>query len=195
MTADSPAAVWNGLPCSGCCATSRREGSTASSSTRWTGLARSLLDFSKLVELFDRHKVSFVSVTQHFNTTDSMGRLTLNILLSFAQFEREIITERIRDKIAAAKKKGKRCGGMPLLGYDLVNGKLEVNPAEAKLVRHIFDSFLRIGSPTILARQLNEQGHAHEDMDDAQGEGAQRRRRGTRHTFTGSSTTALTSVR
>ncbi len=122
-------------------------------------LSRSLLDFSKLVELFDRHKVSFVSVTQHFNTTDSMGRLTLNILLSFAQFEREIITERIRDKIAAAKKKGKRCGGMPLLGYDLVNGKLEVNPAEAKLVRHIFDSFLRIGSPTILARQLNEQGH------------------------------------
>ena len=118
------------------------------------------MDFSKLVEVFDRHKVSFVSVTQHFNTTDSMGRLTLNILLSFAQFEREIIAERIRDKIAAAKKKGKRCGGMPVLGYDLVDGKLVVNPAEAKLVRHIFDSFLRIGSPTILARQLNEQGHA-----------------------------------
>ena len=123
-------------------------------------LSRSLMDFSKLVELFDRHKVSFVSVTQHFNTTDSMGRLTLNILLSFAQFEREIIAERIRDKIAAAKKKGKRCGGMPVLGYDLVDGKLVVNPTEAKLVRHIFDSFLRIGSPTILAHQLNEQGHA-----------------------------------
>ena len=122
-------------------------------------LSRSLMDFSKLVELFDRQKVSFVSVTQHFNTTDSMGRLTLNILLSFAQFEREIIGERIRDKIAAAKKKGKRCGGLPLLGYDIVNGKLEVNPAEAKLVRHVFDSFLRIGSTTILARQLNEQGH------------------------------------
>ena len=122
-------------------------------------LSRSLMDFSKLVELFDRQKVSFVSVTQHFNTTDSMGRLTLNILLSFAQFEREIIGERIRDKIAAAKKKGKRCGGLPLLGYNIVNGKLEVNPAEAKLVRHVFDSFLRIGSTTILARQLNEQGH------------------------------------
>ena len=122
-------------------------------------LTRSLMDFSKLVELFDRQKVSFVSVTQQFNTTDSMGRLTLNILLSFAQFEREIIGERIRDKIAAAKKKGKRCGGMPVLGYDIVNGKLEVNPAEAKLVRHVFDSFLRIGSTTILARQLNEQGH------------------------------------
>ena len=122
-------------------------------------LSRSLLDFSKLVELFDRHKVSFVSVTQHFNTTDSMGRLTLNILLSFAQFEREIITERVRDKIAAAKKRGKRCGGMPVLGYDLVDGKLVVNPTEAKLVRHVFESFLRIGSTTILARQLNEQGH------------------------------------
>ena len=117
------------------------------------------MDFSKLVEVFDRHKVSFVSVTQHFNTADSMGRLILNILLSFAQFEREIGAERVRDKIAAAKKKGKRCGGMPVFGYDLVDGKLVVNPAEAKLVRHIFDSFLRIGSPTILARQLNEQGH------------------------------------
>ena len=89
-----------------------------------------------------------------------MGRLTLNILLSFAQFEREIIAERVRDKIAAAKKKGKRCGGMPVLGYDLVGGKLVVNPKEAKLVNHVFESFLRIGSTTILARQLNEQGHA-----------------------------------
>jgi len=122
-------------------------------------LSRSLMDFSKLVELFDRYKVSFVSVTQHFNTTDSMGRLTLNILLSFAQFEREIIGERIRDKIAAAKKRGKRCGGVPPLGYDLADGKLVVNPKEARLVRHIFESFLRIGSTTILARRLNEQGH------------------------------------
>jgi DNA invertase Pin-like site-specific DNA recombinase len=122
-------------------------------------LSRSLMDFSRLVETFDRHKVAFVSVTQHFNTTDSMGRLTLNILLSFAQFEREIITERIRDKIAAAKKRGKRCGGVPVLGYDLVEGKLVVNPKEAKLVNHLFESFLRIGSTTILAHQLNEQGH------------------------------------
>ena len=122
-------------------------------------LSRSLLDFSKLVEVFDRHKVSFVSVTQHFNTTDSMGRLTLNVLLSFAQFEREIITERVRDKIAAAKKRGKRCGGLPPLGYDLVDGKLVVNPQEAKLVRRIFEWFLKIGSTTLLAKQLNEQGH------------------------------------
>jgi DNA invertase Pin-like site-specific DNA recombinase len=121
-------------------------------------LSRSLMDFSKLVELFDRRKVSFVSVTQHFNTTDSMGRLTLNILLSFAQFEREIIGERIRDKIAAAKKKGKRCGGVPPLGYDLADSKLVVNPNEAKLVRHVFEAFLRLGSPVMLARQLNEQG-------------------------------------
>ncbi len=122
-------------------------------------LSRSLMDFSKLVEIFDRHKVSFVSVTQHFNTTDSMGRLTLNILLSFAQFEREIIGERVRDKIAAAKKKGMRCGGVPVLGYDLVDGKLVVNPQEAKLVKMVFEWFLRIGSTTILARQLNDQGH------------------------------------
>ena len=103
-----------------------------------------------------------------------MGRLTLNILLSFAQFEREIITERVRDKIAAAKKRGKRCGGVPVLGYDLADGKLVVNPKEAKLVRHIMECFLKIGSTTILARQLNEQGHYDEDLDHPQGEGAQR---------------------
>ena len=132
-------------------------------------LSRSLLDFSKLVELFDRRKVSFVSVTQHFNTTDSMGRLTLNILLSFAQFEREIITERIRDKIAAAKKKGKRCGGLPVLGYDLVNTKLVVNPQEARLVRYIFDGFVRIGSTTLLAGDLNCQGYTTKTWTTRQG--------------------------
>ena len=98
-------------------------------------LSRSLMDFARLMEVFDRHKVSFVSVTQHFNTTHSMGRLTLNILLSFAQFEREIIGERIRDKIAAAKKRGKWGGGPPPFGYDVdrSNGspRLVVNPAEA----------------------------------------------------------------
>ena len=82
-------------------------------------LSRSLLDFARIIEIFDRHEVSFVSVTQQFNTTTSMGRLTLNILLSFAQFEREIIGERIRDKVAATKRKGKYCGGMPVLGYDV----------------------------------------------------------------------------
>lgn len=109
-------------------------------------LSRSLLDFSKIMEKFDGHGVSFVSVTQHFNTTDSMGRLTLNILLSFAQFEREIISERTRDKIAAARRRGKWAGGKPLLGYDLVampgGSKLIVNEDEAARVRAIFELYL-----------------------------------------------------
>ncbi len=103
-------------------------------------LSRSLLDFAKLIEVFDRHKVSFVSVTQLINTSSSMGRLMLNVLLSFAQFEREIIGERTRDKIAAARRKGKWSGGMPLLGFDVdPNGsKLRVNDVEAERVRAIF---------------------------------------------------------
>jgi len=124
-------------------------------------LSRSLLDFSQLVSLFDRHKVSFVSVTQQFNTTTSMGRLTLNILLSFAQFEREIIGERIRDKVAAAKKKGKHTGGPPVLGYDIdaPNRRLVVNQAEAELVRRIFRLFLQLGSGMKVATALNDDGH------------------------------------
>ena len=98
-------------------------------------LTRSLADFAKLVELFDEHEVSFVSVTQSFNTTSSMGRLTLNVLLSFAQFEREVIGERVRDKIAASKRKGIWVGGMVPLGYRAVNKKLEIVPEEADLVR------------------------------------------------------------
>src|SRR5436309_4752541 len=98
-------------------------------------LTRSLADFAKLVELFDGHGVSFVSVTQQFNTTTSMGRLTLNVLLSFAQFEREVTSERIRDKIAASKRKGMRMGGAVPLGYDVENRKLAVNPEEAERVR------------------------------------------------------------
>jgi DNA invertase Pin-like site-specific DNA recombinase len=123
-------------------------------------LSRSLLDFSQLVGLFDRHKVSFVSVTQQFNTTTSMGRLTLNILLSFAQFEREIIGERIRDKVAAAKRKGKHTGGPPVLGYDIdtQNRKLVVNPAEADLVRRIFRLFAQLGSGMKVAQALNADG-------------------------------------
>ena len=97
-------------------------------------LTRSLPDFAKLVEVFDRNGVSFVSVTQQFNTTTSMGRLTLNILLSFAQFEREVTGERIRDKIAASKAKGMWMGGIPPLGYDVVERKLVVNEREAALV-------------------------------------------------------------
>ena len=122
-------------------------------------LSRSLLDFSRIVDIFDRHGVSFVSVTQHFNTTSSMGRLTLNILLSFAQFEREIIGERIRDKVAAAKRKGKHCGGTPILGYDIEDGRLVVNQEEAKRVRHIFERFPQVGSGTALIKELNAQGH------------------------------------
>jgi DNA invertase Pin-like site-specific DNA recombinase len=95
-------------------------------------LTRSLMDFSKIVEIFDRQGVSFVSVTQQFNTTTSMGRLTLNVLLSFAQFEREVTGERIRDKIAASKKKGMWMGGQPSLGYDVKDKKLIVNKAEAE---------------------------------------------------------------
>jgi site-specific DNA recombinase len=117
-------------------------------------LSRSLMDFSRLVEVFDQHKVTFVSVTQSFNTTTSMGRLTLNILLSFAQFEREVIGERIRDKFAASRKRGMWMGGWAPLGYEVKDRKLIINEDDAKLVRSIFQRFLRIGSATTLARQL-----------------------------------------
>jgi site-specific DNA recombinase len=115
-------------------------------------LSRVLMDFSKLVEVFDRNNVTFVSVTQSFNTTTSMGRLTLNILLSFAQFEREVIGERIRDKFAASRKKGMWMGGFVPLGYDVRDRKLVVNKAEAATVRQIFERFTRSGSVTDLGR-------------------------------------------
>jgi site-specific DNA recombinase len=121
-------------------------------------LTRSLADFAKLVDLFDQHKVSFVSVTQQFNTTTSMGRLTLNVLLSFAQFEREVTSERIRDKIAASKRKGLWVGGMAPLGYDAKNRKIRVNEAEAERVRTIFRSYLRLGSLNQLMVELRQQG-------------------------------------
>jgi len=121
-------------------------------------LSRSLLDFSQLLESFDQNNVTFVSVTQHFNTNTSMGRLTLNILLSFAQFEREIISERTRDKMAASKKKGKWVGGRPPLGYDIdkVNRRLVINPKEAELVKEIFDLYLEKRSLLSVAIALNE---------------------------------------
>src|SRR5450631_321410 len=109
-------------------------------------LTRSLADFAKIVEVFDAQGVSFVSVTQAFNTTSSMGRLTLNVLLSFAQFEREVTGERIRDKIAASKKKGMWMGGQPALGYDVRERKLVVNEAEAATVRYIFRRYLELGA-------------------------------------------------
>ena len=105
-------------------------------------LTRALMDFSKLVDLFDKHGVTFVSVTQSFNTTSSMGRLTLNILLSFAQFERELGSERVRDKIAASKRRGLWTGGVVPLGYKAVNRQLIIEPAEAALVRRIFQRFV-----------------------------------------------------
>lgn len=123
-------------------------------------LSRSLMDFAKLVEAFDRSKVTFVSVTQAFNTTTSMGRLTLNILLSFAQFEREVIGERIRDKFAASRKKGMWMGGVVPFGYRVENRKLVIDEAEAKIVRMIFERFVKIGSATVLARELIAQGVA-----------------------------------
>nr|SPS04783.1 Resolvase, N-terminal domain protein [Candidatus Nitrotoga fabula] len=122
-------------------------------------LSRSLSDFAKLVDLFDAHGVTFVSVTQQFNTTTSMGRLTLNILLSFAQFEREVTGERIRDKIAASKAKGMWMGGTPPLGYDVQDRKLVINETEANLVRDIFVRYAEHGSAALLVRQLQIEGH------------------------------------
>jgi len=121
-------------------------------------LTRSLPDFAKLVELFDQHNVSFVSVTQQFNTTTSMGRLTLNVLLSFAQFEREVTSERIRDKISASKRKGLWVGGMAPLGYDTKDRRITVNEAEAERVRTIFRSYLKLGSLNLLMADLRQRG-------------------------------------
>jgi site-specific DNA recombinase len=117
-------------------------------------LTRSLTDFAKIIEIFDSHTVSFVSVTQQFNTTSSMGRLTLNVLLSFAQFEREITGERIRDKIAASKKKGMWMGGLVPLGYNCVDRRLVINPIEADTVRRIFRQYLRLGCVSKLKQFL-----------------------------------------
>jgi site-specific DNA recombinase len=121
-------------------------------------LTRSLTDFAKIIEIFDSHSVSFVSVTQQFNTTSSMGRLTLNVLLSFAQFEREITGERIRDKFAASKKKGMWMGGRIPLGYSWVNSQLLVNPSEAETVRKIFRSYLSFGCLSRLKKHLDRNG-------------------------------------
>jgi site-specific DNA recombinase len=118
-------------------------------------LTRSLSDFAKIVDIFDKRTVSFVSVTQQFNTTTSMGRLTLNILLSFAQFEREVTGERIRDKIAASKKKGMWMGGQPSLGYDVKDRKLVVNEAEAETVRYIFRHYIQLKSVRLLKAHLD----------------------------------------
>ncbi len=123
-------------------------------------LSRSLLDFARLMALFERHGVSFVSVTQEFNTTTSLGRLTLNLLLSFAQFEREIISERTRDKLSAARRKGKWIGGIPILGYDVdpAGGRLVVNLEEAQRVQEIFVLCDKAGSLTAGLHEVNARG-------------------------------------
>jgi site-specific DNA recombinase len=121
-------------------------------------LSRSLMDFSKLVEVFDRNGVTFVSVTQSFNTTTSMGRLTLNVLLSFAQFEREVTAERIRDKVRASRMKGLWMGGVPPYGYRVENRKLVIDETAAAQVRWVFERFLEIGSCTVLAREWTARG-------------------------------------
>src|ERR1700729_4049859 len=121
-------------------------------------LTRSLSDFAKMVEVFDAQGVSFVAVTQQFNTTTSMGRLTLNVLLSFAQFEREVTGEGIRDKFPASKRKGMWMGGVPPLGYDIRDRRLIINETEAGTVRKIFDRYLELGSVRLLRNDLEQRG-------------------------------------
>jgi site-specific DNA recombinase len=131
-------------------------------------LTRSLADFAKMVEIFDAHQVSFVAVTQGFNTTSSMGRLTLNVLLSFAQFEREVTAERIRDKIAASRRKGIWTGGIVPLGYDLRERRLVINPAEAEVVRQIFRR-LELGYVRLLKEELDRRGVVSKSHSSANG--------------------------
>ncbi len=126
-------------------------------------LSRSLGDFARLVDLFDEHKVSFVSITQQFNTTTSMGRLTLNILLSFAQFEREVTSERIRDKFALSRKKGKWMGGRVPLGYKVEHRRLVIESSEARLIRKVFRTFVETRSVTLTSKKINEQGYKTRD--------------------------------
>ena len=121
-------------------------------------LTRSLADFARMVELFDQTGVSFVSVTQQFNTSTSMGRLTLNVLLSFAQFEREVTAERIRDKIAASRRKGMWMGGPPPLGYDVRDKRLVINPQEAQTVKRIFEAYLKLQTTRALTAWAAAEG-------------------------------------
>src|ERR1700747_2141376 len=132
-------------------------------------LTRALADFAKMVELFDAHHVSFVAVTQQFNTTTSMGRLTLNVLLSFAQFEREVTGERIRDKIAASRRKGIWMGGVVPLGYEARERRLVINPAEAEVVRQIFRRYLELGCVRVLKEELDRGGVVSKSRTSANG--------------------------
>ncbi len=157
-TAACPAGRWSGRPSSG-----HLEGIKAGKVQivvvyKVDRLTGSLADFAKIVDIFDAHNASFVSVTQQFNTTTSMGRLTLNMLLSFAQFEREIAGELIRDKIAASKKKGMWMGGNVPLGYDVKDRKLIVSEPEASTVRLIFRRYAELGSVSLLRAELDRLG-------------------------------------
>ena len=156
-TAATPAARWTGQPSSGCWPTFALDRIDVIVVYKVDRLTRSLADFAKLVELFDAHQVSFVSVTQAFNTTTSMGRLTLNVLLSFAQFEREVTGERIRDKIAASKRKGIWMGGVVPLGYRVENRALHVVEEHAVFIRDLFRRYLEIGSVVRLKAALDQE--------------------------------------
>ena len=158
MMAVYPAAPWNGPGLQRLLADIREKLVDVVVVYKVDRLTRSLADFAKMVEVFDSHGVSFVAVTQQFNTTSSMGRLTLNVLLSFAQFEREVTGERIRDKIAASKKKGLWMGGIVPLGYDWCDRRLVVNEAEAAIVRHIFERYLKLRSVRLLKEELIRDG-------------------------------------
>src|SRR5215471_17752742 len=159
-TAVIAAPIWSVLEYGNCWPTSRLATSIASFVYKVDRLSRSLIDFAKMMELFEKHGVCFVSVTQQFNTNSSLGRLTLNILLSFAQFEREIISERTRDKQVAARKKGKWTGGHLILGYDLdpSGGRLVVNLEEAERVREMFRVYLEGMSVLDIVRRVDRHG-------------------------------------
>ena len=148
-------------------------------------LSRALMDFARIIEVLDRNGVSFVSVTQQFNTTTSLGRLTLNILLSFAQFEREIISERTRDKMSAARRKGKWIGGHPVLGYDIdpKGGRLIVNPAEAEQVQTLFGLYLELGSLLPVLQEAQRRGLVTKrwTTEDGKVRGGKRIAKGTLH--------------
>ena len=152
-TAGSPAATWSGRVSFGCWTISVQSAIDVIVVYKVDRLTRSLADFAKIVEVLDAQGVSFVAVTQQFNTTTSMGRLTLNVLLSFAQFEREIAGERIRDKIKASRQKGMWMGGTVPLGYEVKDRALVINEIEAKKVRLIFKRYVQLGSVHDLRRR------------------------------------------
>ena len=153
-----PAEPWIALACSVCSRTSAQKLVDVVVVYKVDRLTRSLSDFAKMVEIFDAKSVSFVAVTQQFNTTTSMGRLTLNVLLSFAQFEREVTGERIRDKIAASKRKGMWMGGLVPLGYEVRDRQLVVSDSEAETVRQIFQRYCELGSVRLLKDELDRRG-------------------------------------